>query len=116
MKGSLMMIQAWQPVILAAISCSILTGTTCAQEPTSSAKFKAPKRIMAGSDFLGQSRLYPSPAMHDIDGDQRPDIVIGDLFGRPKFASRTQSNGAPEYAAEVGIKNDQGKLLKFHNW
>ncbi len=111
-----MMIHTWQRVTLVAIGCSILTGAVGAQAPASSAKFKAPVRIKAGADFLGHGRLYPSPGMYDVDGDQRPDIVIGDLFGRATFAPRTQGSGAPSYAAESNIKNDQGKLLKFHNW
>ena len=111
-----MMNRTWKPAALVAIGCSALMGTIRAQAPSGAVAFKAPERIKAGGDFLGGGRLYPSPAMHDIDGDQRPDIVIGDLFGRVTFAARTQRAGAPEYAAEAGIKDDQGKLLKFHNW
>ena len=111
-----MMIQTCRPGVLAAIGVAVLTGAAGAQAPASSVQFKAPVRIKAGADFLGQGRLYPSPAMHDVDGDQRPDIVIGDLFGKATFAARTKRSGAPGYAAEADIKNDQGKLLKFHNW
>jgi len=74
--------------------------------------FAAPVRIMAGGKFLGEGRLYPSPVLHDINGDGKPDVVVGDLRGIVTVAPRT----ADSLGAEVPLKNKQGEQLKFYNW
>ena len=68
---------------------------------------------MAGDKFLGEGRYYPSPVMHDIDGDKRPDLVIGDLMGRVTFAPGTAHAA---FGAEVKLKSRSGDDLKFSNW
>ena len=105
--------------------------------------FKAPVRLKAGDKWLGENRLYPSPVLHDLDGDGLPDVVIGDLFGKVTVATRlpagekairfgqalsskTGSTGTVTYskvgntgirfAAEKAIQNREGQPLKFHNW
>jgi len=82
---------------------------------TQEAKFAAPVRIMAGDSFLGEGRLYPSPVVHDFDGDGHADIVIGDLFGRVTVASGDPSRPMT-FAAEKKVKGKDGELLNFHNW
>ena len=72
-----------------------------------SAKFAAPQRIKVGSKFLGEKRYYPSPVLHDVDGDGKKEIVIGDLTGRVTVASAD---------SETPMMMADGKPLKFHNW
>ena len=77
------------------------------------AAFEAPVQLMAGDRPMGSGRLYPSPAMLDVDGDKRADLVIGDLFGKLTVSRR----GAGEaWGESKPLKGADGKQLKFHNW
>ena len=79
--------------------------------------FKAPVRLQAGDKFLGENRLYPSPVVHDLDGDGLPDIVVGDLMGKVTVATRlTASDGRLRFEQEKAVQNREGQPLKFHNW
>ena len=103
-----------QLFVWAVAGCAILFGSQgWADETGTQARFAAPVRLKAGDAFLGEGRYYPSPVFHDIDGDKRPDIVVGDLFGKVTFASRA-ADGA--LAAEKALKGGDGKPLKFSNW
>ena len=79
-------------------------------------RFAPPKRIRAGDAFLGAGRLYPSPAIFDVDGDGRRDLVIGDLFGKVTWAACVGEGKKRSFAAEKAMKNRSGQPLKFHNW
>lgn len=78
--------------------------------------FAAPVRLQAGDKFMGEGRLYPSPVFHDVDGDGRLDVVIGDLPGRLTVALRVPGEGPPRFAAEKPMLGADGQPLKFHNW
>jgi hypothetical protein len=80
------------------------------------AEFAAPVRLKAGDTFLGEKRLYPSPVLHDVDGDGQLDVVVGDLIGKVTVAQRIAGEGPPAWAAEAPMQNREGKDLKFHNW
>ena len=66
----------------------VATGLASADETGAKTRFAAPKRVRSGEAFLGEGRLYPSPVLHDADGDGLRDIVVGDLFGAVSFAPR----------------------------
>ena len=93
--------------LAAGIAALLLVAPGRADEIEKKLQFAAPKRIQAG-----EGRLYPSPVFHDVDGDQRPDLVVADLFGRVTFAKRTEAG----FAAEQPLKGKDGKPLKFSNW
>jgi hypothetical protein len=82
-----------------------------AQSPT----FAPPVRLMAGDKFLGQGRLFPSPVYHDLDGDGRSDIVVGDLPGRLTVALRTDAAKAT-FGKEEKMNGADGKQVDLHNW
>ncbi|MEM8885734.1 MAG: VCBS repeat-containing protein [Planctomycetota bacterium] len=82
-------------------------------EDAESIRFAPPQRIQAGSFIAGAGRNFPSPVMHDVDGDKRADIVIGDLDGRVTYARRNKDGS---FAAEQPLRKRDGKPLKFHNW
>jgi hypothetical protein len=71
---------------------------------------------MAGGQFLGEKRLFPSPVFHDVDGDGRADIVVGDLRGHLTVALRKPGAGPIEFAAETKLLDVEGKVIDFHNW
>lgn len=87
-----------------------------AEQPADDIQFAAPVRLKAGDALLGASRLYPSPAMHDVNADGIADVVIGDLFGKVTVAYRSTKSGAATLGAEKPIQMKGGKDLKFHNW
>lgn len=70
----------------------------------------------AGPTVLGKGRLYPSPVLHDLDGDGRLDVVVGDLRGHLTTALRLPGDGAPKFAAEQKLLAKDGKDLDFGNW
>jgi hypothetical protein len=71
---------------------------------------------VAGPTVLGKGRLYPSPVLHDLDGDGRLDVVVGDLRGHLTTAVRLPGDGAPKFAAEQKLLAKDGKDLDFGNW
>jgi hypothetical protein len=85
-------------------------------DETGDVRFAAPERIRAGDAFLGTGRLYPSPVLHDVDGDGRADIVVGCLFGKVTVAQRTSAKSPVTFAAEKPLNKRDGKPLRFHNW
>lgn len=88
-----------------------------ADEPTGDRlRFAAPKRIKAGDALLGENRLYPSPVLYDIDGDKRPEILVGDLFGGVTFAKRAAGDPPRAFGKEEKLLDKDGKPLRFHNW
>lgn len=91
------------------VSCLALAAFAVAQQPP---QFAAPVRLQAGGKLLGEGRLYPSPVAHDVNGDGRLDLVVGDLRGRITVALRTASG----YAAEAPMRAADGKDIDFHNW
>jgi hypothetical protein len=93
----------------------VATGLAWADETGTGARFAAPKRVLAGEAPLGEGRLYPSPVLHDVDGDGRKDIVVGDLLGAVTFAPRAAGKTVA-FGAEKPLPDRDGKPLKFHNW
>lgn len=83
----------------------------CAQ----GADYAAPTRLQAGDKFLGAGRMYPSPVFHDVDGDGRSDLVVGDLVGHLTVALR-QPGDTPRFGAEHKLKATDGQDLDFANW
>ena len=97
---------------LAFAACLCAAGAVAQQAPT----FAAPVRLKAGDAFLGGDRLYPSPMAHDVDGDGKLDLVVGDLRGRITIARRTDGTAPSCYAAETPMLAADGSAIDFHNW
>ncbi len=101
---------------LCALACSSLALSVTALIAQQPPQFAAPVRLEAGDSFLGVDRLYPSPTLHDMNGDGLADIVIGDLRGRLTVALRQPGTAPASYAAETKVMAVDGKELDFANW
>jgi len=101
---------------LTMVASAILLTSPGSADETNRTRFAAPQRIRAGDAFLGEERLYPSPVLHDVDGDGRPDIVVGDLFGRVTVAHRLAAKSPVAFGVEKPLNDRDGKPLKFYNW
>ena len=103
--------------VLAVAGGALLFSARGNAEPTTSDPvFAAPVRIQAGGAMVGLARYYPSPVLHDVDGDKLADIVVGDLMGRVTFAKRIASDTGLKFAKEQPLLGRDGKQLKFSNW
>jgi hypothetical protein len=81
------------------------------------AEFAPPVRLKAGEAFLGGGRYYPSPVLHDLDGDGKREILVADLMGSVTFAKITRAEGgAPKISAEAPLLGRDGQPIRFHNW
>jgi hypothetical protein len=79
-------------------------------------RFRNPVRIKAGEKFLGAKRLYPSPVVHDVNSDGRPDVVVGDLWGKVTFAPRLSDKANGALGTEKKFLAADGKQLDFSSW
>src|SRR5262245_36944788 len=106
--------------ILVSIACAGL-GRASAQhavapEPTPPPRFAAPVLLRAGEKPMGARRLYPSPVLHDLNGDGRADLVIGDLLGRITGALRLAGDGPARFGPDEPVIARDGKPIDFNNW
>jgi hypothetical protein len=80
------------------------------------AKFAPPVRLTAGDGMMGSTRLYPSPVLHDLDGDGSAEIVVGDLFGDLTVSHRVAGDDLTKWGPPVHLTNRTGERLNFNNW
>ena len=74
--------------------------------------FDAPEALLtADSPFTGQ--MYPSPVLRDIDGDGMAELVVGDLPGRMRFATR---KGNDLQWSKLQPMKSGDKPLRLNNW
>jgi len=96
--------------------CAVLLSWPAPAQEAPRAFFAPPVRIQAGDAFVGAGRYYPSPVMHDVDGDGKLDIVVADLMGKVTVARRMGGQEGVRFEAEKPLLDRDGKPLKFHNW
>ncbi len=103
-------------LLLSAGAVAQTTETGVTNVPAAGTKFAPPIRMKVGDQYLGEKRSYPSPVLQDMNGDGRPDLVIGDLRGKITVALRQPGDGLPQFAADKALKGRDGKDLNFANW
>ncbi len=79
-------------------------------------QFAPPQRLTVGDAFLGQDRIYPSPVLHDVDGDGRAELVLGDLRGVLTVTTRKAAGASTAWDATAPLPGPGGAGLKFDNW
>ncbi len=97
-----------------ALVCGVLASTATAQNPVSG-KFAAPEQLTAGGEALTGIR-YPSPTLHDLDGDGQRELLIGDLMGNIKVAQREQGKNDLDWSKLEFLQTSEKEPLKLNNW
>ncbi len=95
-------------LISALLIAPVISANVCAGDD-----FEAPIEIKhAGKAF---DLYYPTPILYDIDNDEQPELIVGDLRGYI-YVSETEAAipGADWGAAEK--LNAEGETLKLNNW
>lgn len=90
-----------------------LVAAQTAAHDAAAPRFAPPVLLRAGDKVIGGTRMYPSPALHDVNGDGRLDVVVGDLPGRLTFALRRPDG---TFADEQKLNDAHGAVLDFGNW
>lgn len=110
----------WLPAFLVSVTWSGVMGAQGAagtpRPAPPDARFAAPVLLLAGDKPMGVSRLYPSPVLHDMDGDGRADVVLGDLPGRLTVSVRLDGDGPARFGPEEPLLARDGAQLDFQNW
>lgn len=98
------------------VALGVIGSDPLTAQKSPAAEFAAPVRLQAGKAFAGARRMYPSPALHDVNGDGYADLVVGDLPGRITVALRTPGDGSITFGPEKPLKDRRGEQLRFNNW
>jgi len=72
-------------------------------------EFEVPVRLMAGGEYISvESPGYACPTMADVDGDGKPDLVVGQFSdGKMHFCKNIAEEGSvPEFAKAEWIETD----------
>lgn len=82
--------------------------------------FEKPVRLMVKKEFLNTeaNEKFPSPAIMDIDGDGKNELVIGSLSGHLGIYENlnTSGKGDPIWDSRRLLKGASGAVIKTRNW
>ena len=98
------------------IPLTLLAALSAVEDADDVAAFAAPQRLMAGTEALGRSQMYPSPVLFDVDGDGALELITGDLFGHLKVHEPVEGEGRTTWSEPKPLKGANGKALKLDNW
>lgn len=77
----------------------------------------APERLRAGDQPIdvGQYTGHAGPLVGDLDGDGRPDLLVGTFRGHIQVF-RNVGDGKKPKLADQGLLQAGGKDIRIHNW
>ncbi|MEM9381471.1 MAG: hypothetical protein AAGB93_16065 [Planctomycetota bacterium] len=81
---------------------------------TPKVRFAPPVQLTAGGS-AHTGILYPSPALHDVDGDGARELLIGEIFGTITVSER-EAEGPATAWAEAQPMRVGGEPIKLNNW
>ncbi|MEL6427988.1 MAG: hypothetical protein AAFZ87_11310 [Planctomycetota bacterium] len=99
------------PSLLVVPAAALLGGDPADAPPT---RFADPVPLTAGGAPL-EGLVYPSPALVDLDGDGRTELVLGDLWGHVWSASPLQSGDVTAFGERAQVQCGP-EPLKLNNW
>ncbi len=82
--------------------------------------FDAPVRLMVGAAPMNTTakQMYPSPALFDVDGDGKNELVVGDIFGGLQIYENENKAGSndPVWSEPTALMNTEASPIRVHNW
>ena len=89
-------------------------------ESPGSTIFEHPVRINVDGKPLNtvEQKKFLSPAIFDVDGDDKAELVISDLWGDLGVHENlnTSGSGDPVWGARKPLKDTKGKAIRTSNW
>lgn len=79
--------------------------------------FDDPVRLQSGGAFIdtGKDTAHSGPMLQDLDGDGRPDLLVGNFKGRFQHYRNTGTREAPVFE-DQGLLQAGGRPAFIHNW
>jgi len=86
-----------------------------AEDPeTDKVVFAAPVQLITPSGPISK-KMYPSPAIFDIDGDGARELVLGDLAGYLWISEQVEGAGELTWTEPKRLENGE-EPLQLNNW
>lgn len=89
-------------------------------KPNSSNLLDRPVRISVDGKPLNTvaKKMFVSPAIFDVDGDGKAELVIGTLMGSVGVHQNlnTSGTGDPDWDSQKPLKDTAGKAIRTSNW
>jgi hypothetical protein len=81
------------------------------------ATLESPVRLKAGDAYVdtGKSIAHAGPLLHDVDGDGRPDLLVGNIKGNFQHYRNAGTRETPAFEDE-GLLQADGKDAFVKNW
>ncbi|MBM4016219.1 MAG: hypothetical protein FJ293_14815 [Planctomycetes bacterium] len=76
-----------------------------------------PVRLAAGETWIdtGEEIAHAGPSFHDLDGDGRRDLLVGNFAGTLAHYRNVGTAAAPKFEAK-GFLAAEGAPIKIKNW
>jgi hypothetical protein len=109
-------VMKWSASALA-LALSISSGLAAEERSSKRSEFDPPVRLKAGDDFIdsGQYIAHSGPLATDLDGDGKPDLLVGNIRGNIQVYLNRGTREEPQYV-EQGLLQAGGEDAIVPNW